>query len=127
MIIQTRSPLVLRDIDIIKEFQDIEVGLSVTTADDSIRKLFEPDAPPINDRIHALDVLHNAGIRTYAMIAPVLPGAEGLVELLRGKIDYVLIDRMNYHYADWVYRKYGLEDTLTDEFFYRTRDTLASL
>ena len=80
VIIQTRSPLVLRDIDVIKEFQDIEVGLSVTTADDSIRKLFEPDAPPINDRIHALDVLHNAGIRTYAMIAPVLPGAEGLVE-----------------------------------------------
>jgi DNA repair photolyase len=127
VIIQTRSPLVLRDIDIIREFQDIEVGLSVTTADDSIRKLFEPDAPPITDRIHALDVLHNAGIRTYAMIAPVLPGAEGLVELLRGKIDYVLIDRMHYHYADWVYRKYGLGDTLTDEFFYRTRDTLASL
>jgi DNA repair photolyase len=127
VIIQTRSPLVLRDIDIIREFQDIEVGLSVTTADDSIRKLFEPDAPPIPDRIHALDVLHNAGIRTYAMIAPVLPGAESLVELLRGKIDYVLIDRMNYHYADWVYRKYGLEDTLTDDFFYRTRDELASL
>lgn len=127
VIIQTRSPLVLRDIDIIKEFQDIEVGFSVTTADDSIRKLFEPDAPPIPDRIHALDALHNAGIRTYAMIAPVLPGAEGLVELLRGKIDSVLIDRMHYHYADGVYRKYGLEEYLTDEFFYRTRDTLASL
>ena len=127
VIIQTRSPLVLRDIDIIKEFQDIEVGLSVTTADDSIRKLFEPDAPPIPDRIQALGTLHNAGIRTYAMIAPVLPGAEGLVELLPGKIDYVLIDRMHYHYADEVYRKYGLEDTLTDEFYYRTRDKLASL
>jgi DNA repair photolyase len=127
VIIQTRSPLVLRDIDIIKEFQDIEVGLSVTTADEDIRKLFEPDAPPIGDRISALDELHKAGIRTYAMIAPVLPGAEGLVDLLRGKIDYVLIDRMNYHYADRIYRKYGLEDNLTDEFFYRTRDILATL
>jgi len=127
VIIQTRSPLVLRDIDIIKGAPDSEVGLSVTTADDSIRELFEPHAPPIHDRIHALDTLHKAGIRTYAMIAPVLPGAEGLVELLRGKIDYVLIDRMHYHYADWVYRKYGLEDTLTDDFFYRTRDTLSSL
>jgi DNA repair photolyase len=127
VIIQTRSPLVLRDIDIIKEFQDIEVGLSVTTADDDIRKLFEPDAPPIGDRITALDELHKAGIRTYAMIAPLLPGAEGLVELLRGKIDYVLIDRMNYHYANRIYRNYGLEDKLTDDFFYRTRDTLASL
>ena len=121
VIIQTRSPLVLRDMDIIRHAQDIEVGLSVTTADDNIRKLFEPDAPPIPDRIRALEELHNAGIRTYAMIAPVLAGAEGLAGLLKGKTDYVLIDRMNYHYADWVYRKYGLEDKLTDKYFYWVR------
>ena len=127
VIIQTRSPLVLRDIDIMKDAQDFEVGLSITTADDRIRKLFEPQAPPINDRIQALDELHKAGIRTYAMIAPVLPGAEGLAELLKGKIDYVLIDRMNYHYADWVYRKYGMEDKLGDDFFYRVRQELASI
>ncbi len=127
VIIQTRSPLVLRDIDIIKDAQDFEVGFSVTTADDSIRKLFEPDAPPIEDRIQALDTLHTAGIRTYAMIAPVLPGAEGLAELLKGKIDYVLIDRMNYHYADRVYRNYGLEDMLTDDYFERVKQEFATL
>ena len=127
VIIQTRSPLVLRDMDIIRDARDFEVGFSVTTADDSIRKLFEPDAPPIDKRIEALGALHKAGIRTYAMIAPLLPGAEGLAELLKGKTDYVLIDRMNYHYADRVYRKYGLEDTLTDDFFERTRQALASL
>jgi DNA repair photolyase len=127
VIIQTRSPLVLRDIDIIREAEDIEVGLSITTADDEIRKLFEPSAPPIPERVQALDELHNAGIRTYAMIAPVLPGAEGLAALLRGKIDYVIIDRMNYHYADWVYRKYGLEDCLTDEFYNRVRQAFDSL
>jgi len=127
VIIQTRSPLVLRDMDIIQGARDFEVGLSVTTADDAIRKLFEPDAPPIEDRIAALDTLHRAGIRTYAMIAPVLPGAEGLAELLKGKIDYVIIDRMNYHYADWVYRKYGLEDKLSDDYYYRVRQELVSL
>ena len=100
VIIQTRSTLVLRDIDIIRGARDVEVGFSVTTADDAVRNLFEPNAPPIQDRIAALDTLHQAGIRTYAMIAPVLPGAEGLAELLKGKIDYVIIDRMNYHYAD---------------------------
>ncbi len=124
VIIQTRSPLVLRDIDILKETLDFEVGFSVTTADEGIRKLFEPNAPPINDRIKALDELHKAGIRTYAMIAPMLPGAEGLGELLKGKVDYFLIDRMNYHYADWIYRRYGLEDKLTDDFFHRTRQKL---
>ncbi len=93
--IQTRSALVLRDIDILKEGKYFEAGLSVTTADDGIRKLFEPDAPPIMDRIRALDELHRAGIRTYAMIAPILPGAEDLAEILAGKIDFAIIDRMN--------------------------------
>ncbi|MDO9535559.1 MAG: radical SAM protein [Bacillota bacterium] len=124
VIIQTRSPLVLRDIDILKEMQDLEVGLSITTADEAIKKLFEPNAPSIKDRIKVLDELHKASIKTYAMVAPMLPGADGLSEPLKGKIDYLLIDRMNYHYADWVYRKNGLEDKLTDDFFNETRQKL---
>ena len=125
--IQTRSPLVLRDTDIIKQAHDFEVGFSITTANDKIRQLFEPNAPTINERIKALEELNQAGIRTFAMIAPMLPGAEGLAELLKGKVDYVIIDRMNYHYADWVYRKYGLEDKFTEDFFNRTRQILSSL
>jgi DNA repair photolyase len=124
--VQTRSSLVLRDIDILKVGQYFEVGLSVTTADDRIRRLFEPDAPAIMDRVRALDELHRAGIRTYAMIAPMLPGAEGLAEILAGKVDYVILDRMNYNYADWVYRKYGLEDKMSDDFFERTGGNLSS-
>lgn len=127
VIIQTRSPLVLRDIDILKEMQALEVGLSITTAEEDIRKLFEPSAPPIMERIKALDELHQAGLKTYAMIAPMLPGADGLAELLKGKIDYLIIDRMNYHYADWIYRKYGLEDKLTDRFFHLTRNKLENI
>ena len=124
--VQTRSSLVLRDIDILKEGRYFEVGLSVTTADDSIRTLFEPDAPTIMDRVRALDELHRAGIRTYAMIAPTLPGADGLAEILAGKVDFVIVDRMNYNYADWVYRKYGLDDKMRDEFFERTGHELSS-
>ena len=124
--VQTRSPLILRDIDILKEARDFEVGFTVTTMDDGIRKLFESSAPPIKDRINALDVLHRAGIRTYAMIAPMLPGAESLAEALGGKVDYIIVDRMNYNHADWVYRKYGLDSKLTDNFFYRTSRELAS-
>lgn len=124
--VQTRSPLVLRDIDILKQGKDVEVGFSITTTDDNIRKLFEPNAPPIAARIKALDDLHQAGIRTYAMIAPILPGVENLAETLAGKVDYVILDRMNYHYADWVYRKYGLEDKLTDEYFTHVEQKLTS-
>lgn len=115
--IQTKSPLVLRDIDLIKGAKDIEVGFTVTTADDRIRKIFEPSAPPIEKRLYALERLHSEGIRTYAMIAPILPHCEGLIVKLRGKVDYVIIDRMNYHYSDWVYRRYELDWAREDAFF----------
>lgn len=56
--ILTKSPLVLRDMDLIRKFKDINVGITITTDDDKIRKLFEPKAPPIGARIHALKTLH---------------------------------------------------------------------
>jgi DNA repair photolyase len=124
--IQTKSPLVTRDIDIFKKGKDVEIGFSIGTADDEIRKIFEPNAPTIESRIKAIEKLHQAGLKTFVMIAPVLPGAENLPKFFKGKIDYVLIDRMNYHYGDWVYRKYGLEDKNTDEYFARMGKLLSS-
>jgi DNA repair photolyase len=123
--VQTRSPLVLRDIDILKYGNDFEVGMSITTADDGIRELFEPSAPPIAERVRALGELHRAGIRTFAMIAPMLPGAEDLAGMLAGKIDSVIVDRMNYNSAVWVYRKYGLADKMTGEYFDQTAQGLS--
>jgi len=123
--IQTKSPLVERDLELLKGFDDIEVGLTITTADGGIRKIFEPNCPSIKDRIEILEKLHSAGLKTYAMIAPLLPGAEGLVRQLSGKVDHVLIDKMNYHYADWVYKKYGLEHAKTSNFFLRKKTELA--
>jgi DNA repair photolyase len=124
--VQTKSPLVLRDIDLFRRSNKIEVGLSVTSADDEIRKLFEPSAPSIKERIKTLEELHLAGIGTYAMIAPMLPRAEELAAQLSGKVDYVLVDRMNYHYGDWVYRKYHLEEAMSYNFFFLKGEELAS-
>ena len=115
--VQTKSPLVLRDIEILKRSKNAEVGFTLTTADEKIRKLFEPGAPLIQKRIEALAILHSEGIRTFAMIAPILPGAEGLVSELKGRVDNVLIDRLNYHYADWAYKKYGMQTAMNEGFF----------
>ncbi|MEW6418636.1 MAG: radical SAM protein [Nitrospirota bacterium] len=115
--IQTKSPLVLRDLELFKKFIEIEVGFTITTADEEIRKIFEPKAPSIGERLKALSRLHSEGVKTYVMIAPLLPGAEGLVKELKGKIDYAMIDKMNYHYADWVYRKYKMEWAREGKFF----------
>lgn len=115
--IQTKSSLVLRDIELLGQFNDIEVGFSITTADDKIRKLLEPGASPIRERVRALAVLHSKGIRTFAMIAPLLPGAEKLSDMLAGAVDFVLVDRLNYHYANRIYRENKMEWALEDRFF----------
>ncbi len=115
--IQTKSPLVLRDLDILKRATDAEVGFTITTADEKIRRIFEPGAPPIVKRIEALAALQKEGIRTFVMIAPLLPHAEGFVEQLKDRVDHVLIDRYNYHYADSIYKKFGMQWAKEENFF----------
>ena len=117
VVIQTRSPLVLRDLDIFKKAEDLEVGLSITSANDEIRRIFESNAPAIQARLKAIESLHRNGIKTYVMIAPILPGTENLVRILAGKVNYIIIDRMNYHHADWIYDKYRWNDMNTDAYF----------
>lgn len=122
--VQTKSDLVIRDIEALKRAHDSEVGFTITTADERIRKIFEPGASPLRKRIEALATLHSQGIRTFAMVAPILPGAEGLVSELRGKVQYVILDRLNYHYADWLYKRYGLQSASEDSFFSQKSEEL---
>ncbi len=122
--VQTKSPLALRDIDIIKRAKDAEVGFTITTADEKMRKIFEPGAPPIQKRVEALAAFHAGGVKTFVMVAPVLPGAEGLPSLIDGNAGYALVDRLNYHYADRVYKAHGLEWAMKDDFFRKSGDEL---
>ena len=115
--VQTKSVLVMRDIGTLKRAKDSEVGFTITTANERIRKIFEPGASPLSKRFEALATLHSEGIRTFAMVAPILPGSEGLVNALKGKVNYMILDRLNYHYADWVYKRYGLSMATEDSFF----------
>jgi DNA repair photolyase len=115
--IQTHSPLVLRDSDIFKKLKNIEVGLSITSANDEIRKIFEPNAPPVMERLRAIESLHQNGIRTYVMVAPILPEAENLINILAGKVDYIIFDRMNYFHADKIYKNHGWSEKNTYEYF----------
>jgi hypothetical protein len=124
VVIQTKSPLVLRDIDLFKQSNTIDVGLSIATANDAIRKVFEPQAPSVRERLSTVESLHQQGIRTYVMIAPILPEAEPLISILAGKVDYLIIDRMNYHYADKIYEQQGWKEKNTDDYFHRIRSTL---
>ena len=116
--ILTKSPLVLRDTDLIKKFKDIEVGITITTNDEKISRVFEPNAPSIMARIRTLRALHDKGINTYAFIGPVLPmNPEALSEKIRPHVDSIIIDRMNYTSKTFkIYQRMNLSEWLDKDF-----------
>lgn len=71
--ILTKSPLVLRDIDILKNINNVEVGLTVTDTDDRLSNFLESKAPSNKSRLETLTRLNNEGIKTYAFLGPLLP------------------------------------------------------
>jgi DNA repair photolyase len=116
--ILTKSPFVLRDIDIFKKFQKLEVGITITTDDERIRKVFEPEAPSLEARINTLKRLHESGLKTYAFIGPLLPmNPEVLCERIMRYVDYVFIDRMNYvSKTEYIYSQLKLQRWLDKDF-----------
>jgi DNA repair photolyase len=124
--ILTRSLLCVRDADLFKKFEDISVGLSVTTDQEAVRKIFEPNSPSIQSRIKVLKILHDEGVTTYAFIGPMLPlDPERLLEMLAGIVDELLVDRLNYsNKVKGLYRKAGLAQYLEDAYFIQTASIL---
>lgn len=127
--ILTKSPLVMRDIDLLKRFEDIEVGFSITTDDENIRRVFEPKSPRISSRIEALKEIHRNGVKTYGFIAPMLPlSSEKILNMLTGAVDKIMVDKMNYSYrVRSIYKRNGLEDFLDHGYFRTNCDALKVL
>ncbi|QWR78232.1 SPL family radical SAM protein [Candidatus Magnetomonas plexicatena] len=92
----TKSPLILRDIDVLSQLETLEVGITITTDSDLVRRAFEPQASPIAVRINILKALHEVGINTCVKIDPVLPmNPERLAEKVRLYTDKVIINYSN--------------------------------
>ncbi|HNW94397.1 MAG TPA: radical SAM protein [bacterium] len=107
--ILTRSPLVLRDLALLRD-NHASVGFSIPTDNDRIRQLTEPNAPPIPARIEALRQLHDAGISTWAFIGPILPlNPANLHAQLAPVVDSVMLSALNYYdQVNAYFRKVGL-------------------
>ncbi len=82
LVVQTRSPLVVRDIDLLQRFDRVCVNLSVTTDSEAVRRAFEPRNPPIADRLRAASTVAAAGIPVAITMTPLLP-VEDPAELAR--------------------------------------------
>ena len=78
----TKSDLVLRDLEIIKQINQVyaAVTFTITTTDDSLARKLEPGAPPPSARLHAMQTLAEHGILTGVTMMPVLPFIEDTEE-----------------------------------------------
>lgn len=73
LLIQTRGPVVVRDLDLLKQFNAVRVNMSIPTDSEEVRLRFEPKAPPLERRWQAIEVVRAAGIATGICVTPTLP------------------------------------------------------
>lgn len=73
IVIQTRSPIATRDIDLFKQFKNIQVNMTITTDSEKVRKVFEPLCPGNNARLAAIKEINQAGINSCVTMTPLLP------------------------------------------------------
>ena len=101
--ILTKSPMVLDDVETLKQIRHSEVGISITTSDDKLSRFLEVRAPLASARIRTLRKLNEAGILTYAFVGPFLPHMKLKPELIdklfseikKAGTDHVKIEYLN--------------------------------
>lgn len=76
LVVQTRSPTVVRDIDLYRHIEDlggrVQVNMTITTDDEEVRKAFEPSCPSNTLRLEAIKRIHKAGIEACITMTPLL-------------------------------------------------------
>lgn len=126
-VVLTRAPRILDDVELLKRFRRALVGFSIPTDNDEYRRLFEPNADPIEERFAALRALHAAGVKTFAVIQPVLPmNVERLVENVAPFVRAVRLDKLYVgERIAHVYDEHGLSAFRTEQYAVETIDALA--
>lgn len=73
IVIQTRSGLVTRDIDLFKKFKVIQINMTITTDSEDVRKVFEPYCSSNKVRLKAIKEINTAGVNSCITMTPLLP------------------------------------------------------
>jgi DNA repair photolyase len=108
--IQTKSDLILRDIDIIKKFSDSEVMVSIGTLNDSERKILEPNCSSIKSRLNVLKIFSNSGIKTSVFFGPIYPTIR--IDEIPSIINNLIITGISEIMIDKINIKPGIIDNL---------------
>ena len=88
--IQTKSARILRDLDLLKSIQSrakAVAQITLTTYDEGLCRLIEPNVSTTAQRIAALEELHKAGIPTVVWLCPILPFLNDTQENIRRIVD----------------------------------------
>ncbi len=73
LVVQTRSPLAVRDIDLFRRFDAVRINMTVTTDSERVRRAFEPHCPTTAKRLVAIGQIAAAGLPTAITLTPLLP------------------------------------------------------
>jgi DNA repair photolyase len=73
LVVQTRSPVVTRDIDLFRLFETVQVNMTITTDSERVRRAFEPHCSTNNKRLQAIARVASAGVNTAITMTPLLP------------------------------------------------------
>ncbi len=95
--IQTKSDLVLRDLDLLRSFPSVRVGFSINTLDEAFRSDMD-NAVSIERRLAAMKALHDEGIRTTCFISPIFPGitdVEAIIDRVREQCNLIWLENLN--------------------------------
>lgn len=93
----TKSDLVLRDIDLLKQFKKVTISWSVNTLDEQFR-IDMDNAVSIGRRLNAMRKAYEAGVRTVCFISPIFPGItdiKAIIEQVKDYSDLVWLENLN--------------------------------
>ncbi|MEZ4221977.1 MAG: radical SAM protein [Polyangiaceae bacterium] len=123
----TRAARLAEDIPLLTRFEKAWVGVSIPTDDDEVRRAFEPLADPIAARLDLLQKCKRAGLRTFAVIQPILPhDTNRLVDALAPLIEVVRIDGLHLgNRVRSIYEQLGRTDAMSDGWFQERSAALA--
>ncbi len=127
ILICTKSDLVVRDIDLLKEMEKVTVSWSVNTLDEKFRADMDK-AVSIERRLSAMKQVYDAGIRTVCFIAPVFPGItdlEAIFQRVKNQCDLVWLENLNLRggfkqdILDYIAQKYPHLVSLYDAIYHK--------
>jgi len=111
--ILTKSGLIVRDIDLFRNFKKLIAGVSLAFLDDNVRKEVEPFASSVEERIDAVKKLKEAGISTFIFISPMFPELtdwKNIILKTKNFVDQFWFEDLNIRRANWSNIKDWLEN-----------------